>query len=62
MLVSKVWLAVIAAAGLLMAGCDTRYRYACQDPANWEKPACQKPLCEVNRECPEHIFNKEISE
>ena len=33
-----------------------RYRYPCQDPANWDKEICQKPLCDVNRTCPEHIF------
>jgi hypothetical protein len=33
-----------------------RYRYPCQDPANWDKAICQKPLCDVNRTCPEHIF------
>ena len=33
---------------LLLAGCEQRYRYACQDPGNWESAQCQKPLCEVN--------------
>lgn len=33
-----------------------RYRYPCQNPANWEKEMCKMPLCEVNRTCPEHIF------
>lgn len=33
-----------------------RFRYPCQDPANWEKGFCQKPLCDVTRTCPEHIF------
>ena len=33
-----------------------RFRYACQDPANWGTEACQKPQCEVTRTCPEHIF------
>jgi hypothetical protein len=33
-----------------------RYRYPCQDPENWDKAICQKPLCDVNRTCPEHIF------
>jgi hypothetical protein len=38
------------------SGDEHPYRYACQDPANWDKPVCQKPKCEVHRECPEHIF------
>lgn len=41
---------------LLLAGCEAHYRYPCQDPENWDKPRCQKPLCDINRECPEHIF------
>jgi hypothetical protein len=41
---------------MLLAGCEQRFRYACQNPDNWETKACQKPLCEVNQECPEYIF------
>jgi len=33
-----------------------RFRYPCQDPANWDKDFCKKPLCDVTRQCPEHIF------
>lgn len=33
-----------------------RFRYPCQDPANWDKDICKMPLCDVNRTCPEHIF------
>lgn len=33
-----------------------RFRYECQDPKNWENPACKKPACDVTRSCPEHIF------
>ena len=33
-----------------------RYRYPCQDPANWDKDICKMPLCDVTRTCPEHIF------
>jgi hypothetical protein len=33
-----------------------RYRYPCQDPANWDKEFCKMPICDVNRTCPEHIF------
>lgn len=32
------------------------FRYPCQDPANWDSAQCQKPLCDVTRTCPEHIF------
>jgi hypothetical protein len=33
-----------------------RFRYPCQDPANWDKEFCKMPLCDVTRTCPEHIF------
>lgn len=32
------------------------YRYPCQDPSNWHTEECQRPICEVNRDCPEYIF------
>ena len=41
---------------ILLAGCDVRYRYPCQNPDNWEKDYCKKPYCEVSRDCPEYIF------
>lgn len=40
----------------LVSGCEQRYRYPCQDPDNWRLESCQRPLCEVNRDCPEYIF------
>lgn len=51
------WLALLILLPLALAifGGD-RFRYPCQDPDNWDKPECQKPLCEINRQCPEHIF------
>ena len=33
-----------------------RFRYPCQDPANWDKEICKMPVCDVTRTCPEHIF------
>jgi hypothetical protein len=52
---------VAASAVLFLAGCGDFeiYRYACQDPANWGSEECQKPLCEVSRTCPEHIFKED---
>ena len=51
------WLAILIVLPLLLAifGGD-RFRYPCQDPANWDKEFCQKPLCDVTRTCPEHVF------
>jgi len=33
-----------------------KFRYPCQDPANWDKDMCKLPLCDVTRTCPQHIF------
>lgn len=41
--------------GLAAFGGD-RFRYPCQDPNNWDKEMCKKPLCDVTRTCPEHVF------
>jgi hypothetical protein len=50
-------LIMLALAPMLMAaGCEQRYRYACQNPENWAEEYCQRPLCEVNRDCPDLII------
>jgi len=33
-----------------------KFRYPCQDPANWDKYICKLPYCDVTRTCPQHIF------
>jgi hypothetical protein len=53
----------VALVGILVAGCSDlqRYRYPCQDHKNWDKPECKKPICEIHRDCPEHIFSNGTS-
>lgn len=46
------WLLIL----LALAGCEQSYRYPCQNPDNWQTKECQKPLCEVNQACPDHVF------
>ena len=41
--------------GLAMCSGD-KFRYPCQDPANWDKDICKMPICDVTRTCPEHVF------
>jgi hypothetical protein len=41
---------------MVITGCDQKYRYPCQDPDNWNSDSCKKPVCEVNRDCPDIIF------
>ena len=40
---------------LLLTACEDRYRYFCQNPANFSNAQCQKPLCEFNQNCPEYL-------
>ena len=40
----------------LLVGCGQQYRYPCQNPDNWDKLECKPPVCEVNQNCPHHIF------
>ena len=51
------WLALLIFLPLMLAifGGD-RFRYPCQDPANWDKDMCKLPTCDVTRTCPDHIF------
>ena len=36
---------------LSSCGYEGKYRYSCQDPANWGKKECEPPLCEVDGNC-----------
>lgn len=54
-LVKWLLLLLVLPIALAVFGGDS-FRYPCQNPANWDKPQCQKPLCDVTRTCPEHIF------
>lgn len=40
---------------LLLVGCEDQYRYACQNPDNFNKPDCQKPKCLFTQLCPEYL-------
>jgi hypothetical protein len=40
---------------LLLAGCEDRYRYRCQDPEHFTDAACQKPRCLFTQTCPEYL-------
>ena len=36
---------------IFLAGCEFRYRYECQDPANWGKESCNNDLCKAEGSC-----------
>lgn len=40
---------------LVLMGCEERYRYHCQDPANWPQKRCQRPDCLFTQDCPDYL-------
>jgi hypothetical protein len=38
-----------------LAACEDRYRYFCQDPANFSKKRCQRPDCLFSQDCPDYL-------
>ena len=40
---------------LALMGCEERYRYHCQDPANWNQKRCQRPDCLFTQDCPDYL-------
>ena len=50
---------IISIALLCLVGCSDRFRYPCQDPANWNSPQCQKPQCETTRTCPDLLVKSD---
>lgn len=40
---------------LALTGCEERYRYHCQDPANWAQDRCQRPKCLFTQDCPDYL-------
>lgn len=51
----------IAIGVALLAGCgyDGGYRYPCQDPANWESPDCNPPICSASETCTKDLLPEE---
>jgi hypothetical protein len=43
----------------LLAGCDDRFRYPCQNPKNWELAECKPPICTATGTCPEQLNKPE---
>lgn len=42
-----------------LAACQDRYRYPCQDPKNWEREECKRPLCAATQTCPDQLTKPE---
>ena len=41
---------------ILLAGCEFRYRYECQDPANWDKAMCNNDKCKAEGSCTSDVL------
>ena len=50
-----VILSLLVFIAVLVAACDDRYRYFCQDPKNFTATRCQKPNCQFTQDCPEYL-------
>lgn len=52
-----LWLFVAAVVvAIFYVSGDGRYRYPCQDPANWSAPECLPPICTATKQCPEDLL------
>ena len=49
-------LVLISILALASCGYDGKYRYPCQDPANWGKTECEPPACKVDGACTETLL------
>jgi hypothetical protein len=53
---------LLLSALLTLAGCQDRYRYVCQDPANHFKQQCLPPACEANGTCTKYLIGEKNEE
>jgi hypothetical protein len=44
---------------VLLVGCEDRFRYPCQNPANWNNTECKPPICTATGTCPEQLVKPE---
>ena len=44
---------------LALSACQERFRYPCQDPANWENKECKPPICTATGTCPDDVTKAE---
>ncbi len=44
---------------VLLAGCEDKFRYPCQNPKNMVLEECQKPQCVATQTCPDMLTKPE---
>jgi len=47
---------LILSVAFLLAGCNSQYRYPCQDPANWGNEECNNEICKAEGECTSDVL------
>lgn len=54
---------ILSSLVLVLSGCafDGEYRYPCQDPAKWEAPECNPPLCEPSGTCTKDLIGEDTT-
>jgi hypothetical protein len=50
---------LIIISALALTGCESRYRYACQDPENFETEQC-KVDCKGDGTCPADVYGEHL--
>ncbi len=53
---------LILSIAFLLAGCNSQYRYPCQDPANWGKDECNNQVCKAEGECTSDVLAPKAAE
>lgn len=61
----RFWLLPVLITALLatifISSGDGRYRYACQDPANFGTTACEMPACLADQTCTDFLIQRDLS-
>ena len=53
---------LILSVAFLLAGCNSQYRYPCQDPANWGKDECNNQVCKAEGDCTSDLLAPKAAE
>jgi hypothetical protein len=53
---------LILSVAFLLAGCNSQYRYPCQDPANWDKDECNNQVCKAEGDCTSDLLAPKAAE
>jgi hypothetical protein len=55
--VYEIW--ILSVLLVVLTGCEDRFRYPCQDPANAELAECKPPICTSTATCPDQLIKPE---